>query len=141
VGVVESVINDARAGNVGHDFLLDRDDMLEMLAPPVLGLSWLVLPGGRRPDDHRDGANLLSRHVAEVRWQHQRLAGRWRGVGFVGHSAIELARRVYCPSWWRWTQPEQEVAVRRALAGLARRRLVFRLGRFHRSLRCHWRVP
>jgi hypothetical protein len=30
VGVVESVINDARAANVGHDGLLDRDDMLEM---------------------------------------------------------------------------------------------------------------
>jgi hypothetical protein len=30
VGVVESVINDARAGNVGHDVLLDSDDMLEM---------------------------------------------------------------------------------------------------------------
>jgi hypothetical protein len=30
VGVMESVINNVRAGNVGHDVLLDRDDMLEM---------------------------------------------------------------------------------------------------------------
>jgi hypothetical protein len=30
VGVAESVISDARAGDVGHDVLLDRDDMLEM---------------------------------------------------------------------------------------------------------------
>jgi hypothetical protein len=30
VGVVESVIRDARAGDFGDDVLLDRDDMLEM---------------------------------------------------------------------------------------------------------------
>jgi hypothetical protein len=29
----------------------------------------------RRPHDPDDGANLLSRHVAEVQRQHQRLAG------------------------------------------------------------------
>jgi hypothetical protein len=37
---------------------------------------WLrPLARGRRPHDRYDGANLLSRHVAEVRRQLQRLAG------------------------------------------------------------------
>jgi hypothetical protein len=41
------------------------------LARPVLGLFRLGLPRCRRPDDRHDGANLLSRHVAEVRRQLQ----------------------------------------------------------------------
>jgi hypothetical protein len=41
---------------------------------PVLGLFRVGLPRSRRPHDRHDGANLLSRHVAEDRRQCQRLS-------------------------------------------------------------------
>jgi hypothetical protein len=51
VGVVESVINDARAGNVGHDVLLDRDDMLEcMVTNGTIPATWAFR---NNPRSHR----------------------------------------------------------------------------------------
>ena len=65
-----------------------------------------------------------------------------------GMDTIELADRVYhgfrIPKNYKLAQPKHEVAVRRALAGLAKKGLVTRLGmrpsgpfRIHR---CHWRA-
>jgi len=42
------------------------------------------------PHDRHDGANLLSRHVAEVRRQHQPLAG-WRGSGCITWTEDDIA--------------------------------------------------
>lgn len=66
-----------------------------------------------------------------------------------GMDTIELADRVYhgfrrVSKYHKLAKPKHEVAVRRALAGLAKKGLVIRLGlrpsgRFH-IRRCHWRA-
>ena len=50
------------------------------------------------PDDHHDGANLLSRHVAEVRRKLYRLAGRCGGGGGLARGKANRPRR-------RWPIP------------------------------------
>jgi hypothetical protein len=63
---------------------------------------------------------------------------RWAAEGL---DTITLTSWVYYqrpgPGWW--TDQHQQSVIRRALLGLARRRLVYRLGVF-RGPRCHWRV-
>jgi hypothetical protein len=66
----------------------------------------------------------------------------------LGLDTIELAQRVYhhfpVPKFHKLTEAKHEVAVRRALASLARKRLVRRLGMLasgpYRIRRCHWRA-
>lgn len=58
-----------------------------------------------------------------------------------GLDTVELAKRVYhrFAKFHEWPEPKHEVAVRRALASLAREGLVIRLG-IRPSGRCHWRA-
>ena len=55
-------------------------------------------------------------------------------------TTTELTARIYYGSpGFRLIEPREQVAVRRALAGLARSELVIRLGAMHhRSRDCHW---
>jgi hypothetical protein len=65
-----------------------------------------------------------------------------------GLDTIELADRIYYtgppPKFHKRAKPKHEVAVRRALTGLAKKRLVSRLGMRpsepYRIRRCHWRA-
>jgi hypothetical protein len=59
-----------------------------------------------------------------------------------GLDTIELAHLAYGklqPEFFKFTTNSQEIAVRRALASLARDGVIVRLGELH-GRRCHWRL-
>jgi hypothetical protein len=87
------------------------------------------------------GLGKIQRELLAVLRKHQRTAEPQAAA--TGLSTRELASRVYYgfPGWGGLTKPEQQVAVRRALAGLARSGLVLRMGAMHYGSRdCHWHV-
>jgi hypothetical protein len=91
------------------------------------------------------GLGRIQKQLLTVLRVHAATSPRSRARGL---DTIELAQRVYhhfpAPKFHKLTKPRQEVAVRRALASLARKRLVRRLGMRasgpYRIRRCHWRA-
>jgi hypothetical protein len=88
------------------------------------------------------GLGKVQRQLLVILREHQQQADPHAAAD--GLDTIELTSRVYygSPNCGWLTGPTQQVAVRRALAGLARQGLVFRLGpSLWGGPRCRWRVP
>ena len=75
------------------------------------------------------GLGRIQKQLLSILRVHAAASPRSRAPGF---DTIELTRRVYygfpVPKTYKLAEPKHEVAVRRALASLARKRLVKRLG-------------
>lgn len=96
------------------------------------------------------GHGKIQRTLLAILREHKRSAPRRAAAR--GLDTIELASRVYYGSHYRVlrsAKPKQQVAVRRALAALAREGLVIRLDEMRRPkqscpwwarARCHWRA-